>query len=178
MKYDIKVIFMIICLIVIVSLDGFYLVKTIRDDSTTSPVIQKKQDEVKASIRTINLAIKNMGGRKSLKINASQPPISSSSGQSSQNNPVLFTARIYNATGKSGIATSLREQLLTLNLFKDIAVGNMETASSSALKMKSSLPADIKEKILSLLKITYPAITESILEDKEAEDVILIIGTK
>lgn len=169
MKYEIKVLIAIIALLIIIHLNGVFLLRIFNNQGENDTSAQKKYQEMEKNLAIINEAANIIGKRQPFSLTASNSGTTDLTGK--------LKLRILNASAVTGKASALNEKLKVSDLFAEISLDNSPSTVSSSLLSKKWIPAETYEKIMALLKENLPAFQEEVLPDNEKYDVIIIIGT-
>ena len=143
-----------------------------------SPIITGKTKtkpqtvNIKQAIETINI----LSIRKPLNIIGITPVSSSSAGPGQESKK--FILKILNGTSVPGIASQIKDSLNNFTYLSTIELGNIDSTSSTELKFKKSIPANIVEEILSKIGSQVKNPQKGEQPEKDSTDILLIIGTQ
>lgn len=168
MKYELKVLITITALIIIIPLNGVFLLRIFNNQDESGVLSQKKYQEIETNLSLIDEAVNIIEKRQPFSLTASNSGTINLIGK--------LKLQILNGSAIPGKANSLNEKLKVSNLFSDISLDNTDSTTSSALLSKKGIPEKTYQNIAALLKNEIPAFRENPLLDNDKYDVIIIIG--
>lgn len=90
--------------------------------------------------------------------------------------PQEILVSILNGSKKSGVAADLKKRLEEIENLKVGSLGNISATSSTTVRMKTNLPENIREAVVSIVGETSGKVNTEELKDTIKEDIVIILG--
>lgn len=170
-----KIIIMISLFLLLLAINVFLLANIfLTGNSITAS--RKEQDKILADLKLLSSVEKKASSLEKLNFDKLINTFSTDSAVPNTST-LKYLLAIYNASGITGYASQIKNQLESTGLFREIKIENMETASESVLEYKTTVNKEVLNKIFQEIKKEIPVFKEKTLPDAENSDLILILGT-